>query len=75
MMAEVERLEAASVRDLVGREVKAAQQLKATIRPAVVRHGTAVLALFHDGYYYTGAVDGLKEATSASAGSSLDLLT
>ena len=36
------------------------------VRPAIVRHGSVVLALFHDGYYYTGVVQGMKvrDATS-----------
>ena len=32
------------------------------VRPAVVKAGSAVLALFHDGYYYTGVVEAIKEA-------------
>ena len=30
------------------------------IRPAMVKLGSVVLALFHDGYYYTGVVEGIQ---------------
>ena len=37
------------------------------IRPAIVKLGSVVLALFHDGYYYTGVVEGIRVSRLARA--------